>query len=258
MANYEFHHLFGLNIKEALIEGGYVGPKTLTSKAHPKGVDFEFVLDYAKCSPDEWQKQLASVLERGVIDFGKKNTDGSNGVRRDYTPEEQSELGFYPVQFSEDGTEMTWICKWMSNDDPAFYASCALENATLILDKFYEATYDGGCYLKAGKNVAEKPVLSFEDFDGEIDILAETAYEELCNLGLQDVANEMQTRIMCANSNEEKFSILMTYVVDASWIKDEEEIPDCDPFEELYSNADADEGDEPEYPAPEPDPNVPF
>lgn len=237
MANYESHHLFGLNIKEALIEGGYVGPKTLTSKAHPKGVAFEFVLDYAKCNPDEWKKQLAAILERGVVDFGKQNPDGSRGVRRDYTPEEQAELGFYPVRFNDDGTEMIWSAAWRSNDDPAYYASCALKNTVLILDKFYEAEYDGGGYLKSGTFIGPKPEFSFEDFDGEIDILVDSACEALEAMGLAGVAHELRVRLSHDEDNSEKFATLLTYINDK--YDEPEDCPDVDPFDSIYAEANA-------------------
>lgn len=253
MANYVSHHLYGANIKEALIEGGFVKPMTLHSKRHPEGLAFSHVLDYAKCNPEEFAKQKKSILEYGIVNFAEKNPDGTNGVRRDYTPEEAAEIGFYPVQFNDDGTEMIWSAAWRSNDDPAYYASCALENAVLILDRFYEAEYDGGGYLKNGEFIGPKPEFSFEDFDGEIDILVDSACETLEAMGLAGVAHELRVRIMHDEDNSEKFATLLTYINDK--YDEPEDCPDEDPFDSIYAEVEAEATVDA---ALEPDPNAPF
>ena len=166
MANFVHHTLSCEGIKQKLIDSGVVYEKTLKSKSAPKGRAYPFVLDYAKCDEVEWAKEIRNILERGVINCAIKGPDGRYGVRRDYTEDEKSELGFYPVKFSEDGNEMTWLCRWIENEDVAFYASKALPEETMILEESYEGTYDGGCYLKNGVNIGEyKPKIREDESD---------------------------------------------------------------------------------------------
>ena len=155
MANFVYHELECEGLKEKLINAGVIYEKSLVSRSAPEGRLYPHVLDYYKCNPEEWEKEKAKILENGVIDFAEKNPDGKYGVRRDYTPEEQAQLGFYPVQFSEDGGTMSWLCRWISNEDVSFYASTALPEETMLFTESYEGDFDGGCYLKNGENVGE-------------------------------------------------------------------------------------------------------
>lgn len=141
-------------LKTILMEKGLIAPKTLHSKK--RKVHFDCVLDYKKCSPDEWAKQLAEILERGVIDFSKRNELGDFGVRRDYTSKEQEELGFYPVYFTDDGSRMSWEARWNYNLDPLFYVSKALPNEVFTYDMMCEGDCDASAYYQDGTYLGEE------------------------------------------------------------------------------------------------------
>ena len=213
MANMEYHEIYLEGIKEKLLEKGVVGEKKLSSKRYPEGKVFPFVLDYGKCNEKEWAKEKTSILEEGVKDYGKKNEDGSYGFRRDYTEKEASELGFYPVFFSEDGNRMSWECRYISNEDPAFYASDALPEEVMIFSMFYEGEYDGGCYLKAGKKITEIPTAPLIGANGNIFNLGGIASDVLREAGLADQVPKMQKRITQCSSYEEALGVISDYVI---------------------------------------------
>ena len=213
MANMVHHEIYCEGIKEKLLEKGVVGEKVLTSRSYPQGKSFPFVLDYGKCNGEEWEKEKASILKEGVRDYGKKNEEGEYGVRRDYTPEEQAELGFYPVNFSEDGNRMTWLCRYVSNEDISFYTSFALSDEILILTESYEGDFDGGCYLKNGKKIADMPVAPLIGANGNIFNLGGIATNVLKEVGLYDQARKMQNRITKCESYEEALGVISDYVI---------------------------------------------
>ena len=212
MANMEYHEVYLDGIKEKLLEKGVVGEKVLTSRCYPEGKTYPFVLDYGKCNREEWEKEKASILKEGITDYGKKNEDGTY-YRRDYTEKEASELGFYPVFFSEDGNRVYWESKYISNEDIAFYISDAIPEEVMIFSMFYEGEYDGGCYLKAGKKIIDIPTAPLIGANGNIFNLGGIASNVLREAGLVDQVPKMQKRITQCNSYEEALGVISDYVI---------------------------------------------
>lgn len=122
---YQFIDYHG--IRDLLIQKGYVRPMTL----HPYGDEsyecsFDAVLDYAKCDAARFMEEKKAAIEHGIIQFNMKNEDGTYGVRRDLTKREISELGFFPVTFSDDGNSVMWSTRYGINTAPAHYISAAI------------------------------------------------------------------------------------------------------------------------------------
>lgn len=218
-----YHELYCEGIKEKIIGGGFVGEKVLKSKSAPKGRLYPFVLDYGKCNPEEWEKEKEKILKDGVVDYGRKSENGEYGARRDYTAEEQAELGFYPVQFSEDGNRMSWLCRWIPNEDISFYTFTALPDEVMILTESYEGSFDFGCYLKNGNNFAELPKVNLIGADGNIFSLTGIASQALRKAGLSEQAERMQKRITNCNSYEEAISVIADYVMFEDEKREDEE-----------------------------------
>ena len=115
------HYLNAPNLKQFLLNSGVVESRVLHGTAN-REVNNQFVLNMRKCSEEYWKEVEDSAKEHGVVDFSKKNDDGSYGVRRDLTAQEIEELPYYPIFFNSDD-EINWMCKWRNNDDPAFFIS---------------------------------------------------------------------------------------------------------------------------------------
>lgn len=212
MANMVYHELCCKNLKQKLAAAGVICSKTLKSKSAPEGHFYPHVLCYDNCNADAWFIQKNRILKSGVVDYAKKNPDGTSGVRRDYTPEEQSELGFYPVEFSKGGNKMTWACRWVSNDDPAFYASSVLPDDTLIFTEIYEDGCDDGCYIKRGKKVADKPLVDPANADNDMKKLFDMTYRALIEAKLENFATEAKRRSSLCKTYDEILSMVADYV----------------------------------------------
>lgn len=132
------HYLKAPNIKQMLLESGVIESRILHGNAG-REVECQYVLNMKKCNEECWKDVEDSAKAHGVVDFSKKNPDGSNGVRRDLTEQEIEELPYYPVFFSNDD-EVNWICKWRNNDDPAFFISKLFPEITFeySLDSMYD------------------------------------------------------------------------------------------------------------------------
>ena len=122
---YQFIDYHG--IRDLLIQKGYVRPMTL----HPYSDEsyecsFDAVLDYAKCDAARFMEEKKEAIEHGIIQFNMKNEDGTYGVRRDLTKREISELGFFPVTFSDDGNSVMWSTRYGINTAPAHYISAVI------------------------------------------------------------------------------------------------------------------------------------
>lgn len=227
MANYESHHLYAQGLRNNLLAAGVI--EELPGSSRAKEIGNTHMLHFRKCNAKQWEKELKKTLDHGVIDFGKKKPDGRGyGVRRDYTPEEQAKLEWWPVQFRDDGNEMMWLCQWVANDAPAFYASCAVPHQTMIYDQFYEANYDGGCYLKGGENIAYKPVIH----GGELDQMLNAAIAALKAAQLEGFVDELLNRYMSVTAEGEdainkRTAIIADYV--GITYRESEDIPQYDP-----------------------------
>lgn len=212
MANMVYHELCCKNLKQKLATAGVICGKTLRSKSAPEGRFYPHVLCYENCNPDAWFVQKNRILKSGVVDYAKTNPDGTSGVRRDYTPEEQAELGFYPVEFSKSGNKMTWACRYISNDDPAFYASAALPDDILIFTVIYDDGCDGGCYIKRGKKIADKPLVDPAEANGDTQALLDMAYGALVEAKLEDFATDVKRRSSLCKTYNEMFSMVSDYI----------------------------------------------
>ena len=249
MANYESPHLYAQELQQNLLNAGVLEELPEEYRKRSGGCTHRIL--YAKCDANDWAEQLVKILEHGVIDCSKIGPDGKHGVRRDYTPEEQKELGWYPVWF-DSPNEMVWLSKWVSDDNPGYYASRALPTQNMILHFYYEASYDGGGYLKNGKCFAKIPEIPCTNNPKEA---LESAIDALKASNLNGFVDEMVNRFMSITKAEEgksvdrqQFCIVLDYVS----FKNTEE-PESDEFcieEDAHDML-------PGEPM-EPDPNLPF
>lgn len=249
MANYESHHLYAQELQQNLMDAGVL--EELPEEYRERSGGCTHRIMYAKCDAIDWEKQRQSILEHGVIDCSKKNADGSYGVRRDYTPEEQKELGWYPVRFISPD-EMVWISKWVVDDNPGYYASRALPTQNMIMHLYYEASFDGGWYMKNGKQFADMPFIDSTMSPKEA---LEAAIDALKNANLHGFVDEMVNRFMSISQAEDGTSVerqQFCVVLDYVSFKNPEE-PESDEFciEEDVHNT------QPGEPM-DPDPDAPF
>lgn len=213
MANYVIHYLYAQNLQQNLMDAGVLEKLPDRHRAGVCGYTHRIL--YAKCHADDWADCLKEILERGVIDCSKKNEDGSYGVRRDYTPEEQKDLDWYPVHFNSPH-EMAWTSRWTSDDNPGYYASRAIPEQSMIMTFFYEGSYDGGCYLKDGKKFADIPSIPVT-FNPDEALAA--AIDALKANGLDAFVDEMVNRYMSIQRAEGgrsienlRFKVVLDYV----------------------------------------------
>lgn len=139
-------------IRDLLIQKGYVRPMTL----HPYSDEsyecsFDAVLDYAKCDAARFMEEKKKAIEHGIIQFNMKNEDGTYGVRRDLTKREISELGFFPVTFSDNGDSVMWSTRYGINTAPAHYISAVIgdEKVYTMIECEGDILYEG--YMRNGE-----------------------------------------------------------------------------------------------------------
>lgn len=245
MANYESHHLYAQELQQNLLNAGVLEKLPEEYQKRSGGCTHRII--YAKCDATDWEEQRQKILEHGVIDCSKKNEDGSYGVRRDYTPEEQKELGWYPVWFTNPN-EMTWISKWIMDDNPGYYASRALPAQSMTMHLYYEATFDGGWYMKNGKKFADMPFIYATMSPKDA---LDSAIDALKAANLDGFVDEMVNRFMSIDKAEngrsiehQQFGVVMDYV----HFRNPDEPYDDEPDEDYESD---------ESPM-EPDPDLPF
>ena len=247
MANYETHHLYAQELQQNLMEAGVLEELPEEYREISGGCTHRIM--YAKCDATDWEQQRKRILEHGVIDCSKKNADGSYGVRRDYTPEEQKKLGWYPVYFINPN-EMVWMSKWVVDDNPGYYASRAVPTQNMIMHLYYEASFDGGWYMKNGKQFATMPRI---DTTMNPKHALETAIDALKAANLGKYVNEMVNRFMHIDKAEEgrsieqqQFAVVLDYVSFKEPDKPSDEYPDepddgdhvVDPGEPMEPDAD--------------------
>lgn len=250
MANYETHHLYAQELQQNLMEAGVL--EDLPEEYRKRSGGCTHRIMYEKCDATDWEKQRQAILEHGVVDCSKKNADGSYGVRRDYTPEEQKELGWYPVYFINPD-EMVWSSKWVVDDNPGYYASRAIPTQNMIMHLYYEATFDGGWYMKNGKQFADMPFINPTINPKHA---LEAAIDALKAANLDEYVNEMANRFMHIDKAEDgrsieqqQFAVVLDYV---SFKKSDE--PDEEYLDELDDGDYITGHDEPM----EPNPALPF
>ncbi len=246
MSNMESHWLYAQELLPNLLATGAL--TELPDGHRAKRCGYTHRLDYAKCDKDLWEEQLQQTLEKGVLDFSKQKPDGHYGVRRDYTPEEIADLGWYPVRFGEP-FEAYWECKWRSNDDPAIYISRALPNQNMILTAYFEDSYDYGFYIRNGEVSMDKPRIPCV-FTPEAAL--ENAVAALKANGLEGFVDEMLNRyhsVYGATPNQQRMCVILDYV-DFEIEPKEYDEPDSDDIEFVVPA-----GDEPPLQS---DPTLPF
>lgn len=209
MACLEYHIIYCPGIKTKLIEGGFVSERTLHPRKSGPGKIYPNVLDYSKCNPAEWAKQLQHVLEAGVVDFAERNRDGSYGVRRDFTAAEQAELSLYPVHFPDDD-HVEWYSKWKFNEDPLIYISTALPIEMMHFSAFYEDSFDGSWYVRNGKHFCDTPTILLRP--GEYERAVNDVVIALQNNFLVDLVPYMKERASKCTTPEEYEGMLVDYV----------------------------------------------
>ena len=123
---------------------------------HPYGDEsyecsFDAALDYAKCDAARFMEEKKEAIEHGIIQFNMKNEDGTYGVRRELTKREISELGFFPVTFSDNGDSVMWSTRYGINTAPAHYISAVIgdEKVYTMIEWEGEIIYEG--YMRNGK-----------------------------------------------------------------------------------------------------------
>ena len=245
MADYEFHNLYAQDLLENLMNAGVIEP--LPEKYHHR-TNCRHRIMYAKCDAADWEEQRKGILADGVTDCSKRDENGKP-VRRDFTPEEQEELGWYPVHFYSPN-EMHWKSKWNMDDNPGYYASRALPTQNMIMHLYYEATFDGGWYMKNGKKFADMP--SIPDTCNPKQAL-EFAIDALKAANLNGFVDEMVNRFMMIDKaadgrsiEQQQFSVVLDYV---RFIEEEHNIDDAYTEEEKQ---------EPNSSATEPNSDLPF
>jgi hypothetical protein len=250
MANYESHHLYAQELQKNLMDAGVL--EELPEEYRKRSGGCTHRIMYAKCDAADWEEQRQKILEHGVIDCSKKNADGKYGVRRDYTEAEQKELGWYPVWF-ETPDEMVWISKWVMDDNPGYYASRAVPTQNMIMVLYYEATFDGGWYMKNGKKFADMP--SIPTTVNPKDAL-EAAIDALKAANLNGFVDEMVNRFMMIDKavdgrsiEQQQFSVVLDYVSFKNPDEPADEYPD--------EPDDGDHAVDPGEPM-EPNPDLPF
>lgn len=213
MANYESHYLYATELQQNLMNAGVIEPLPEEYRKRSGGCTHRIM--YAKCDAADWEEQLQKILEHGVIDCSKKKEDGSYGVRRDYTSEEQKELGWYPVWFKTPD-KMVWFSKWTMDDNPGYYASRAVPTQNMIMHLYYEADFDGGWYMKNGKKFADLPTIPTTVNPKEA---LESAINALKAANLEGFVNEMVNRFMSIDKEADgrsvelqQFGVVLTYV----------------------------------------------
>ena len=215
MTDIVYHELYCEEIKRKLIGAGVIHEKPLTSKSEPNSNIYLYVLDYERCNSEKWDEDKAMLLEDGVVKFGIITNEEKSCIfsaRRDYTPDEQAELGLYPVNFSDDGNKMTWMSGSFPNESVSVYASSALPNEVMILSESDDRDYSFGFYLKNGHILAHKPTTKLIGINGNIHKLTGVVSQALQKVNLFEQAKQMQKRVASCKSYEEALSVISEYV----------------------------------------------
>lgn len=227
MADYEYHMLYAQGLMENLMNAGVIEP--LPEKYHRR-TNCRHRIMYAKCDAADWEEQRIGILADGVTDCSKHDENGKP-VRRDLTPEEQEELGWYPVHFYSPN-EMNWESKWVMDDNPGYYASRVLPEQSMIMSLYFEATFDGGWYMKNGKKFADMPSIPTTMNPKEALEAAITALKEANLDGFVDEMVNRFTDITEAKDGRSveqlQFCVVLDYV---SFKNPEEPYDDYDPAE---------------------------
>ena len=156
MADIEIHYLRCRGLKKLLIDAGMVSPRILTCQSSPNGAEFPNVLDFGKCNPAAWEKRKKEILAAGTLEtFYSEEKQCFDAFWRKYTPDEEAQMGLYPVIFNEKGDEMQWISRWRENFEPAFYVSTAFPRKKMSLTQYFEGQFDGRYLIRNGKPVKE-------------------------------------------------------------------------------------------------------
>ena len=130
MANMIDHYLKAPNLKKILIDAGVIESKTLHG-INNREVHHEHVLNMKKCCEEYWKELELAAKEDGA----------------ELTYQEIEELHYWPICFESDD-EISWICKWRSNDDIAHSISKLFPEITFEYEMFYEGEWDGAFTVK--------------------------------------------------------------------------------------------------------------
>ena len=132
-----FHILQIPGIKQILLNDGIIRKRnqSVYSCTNPQ---YEWEIDYSRCSPEDWQRMRKALVNHGAADYVHIITAHPKRNRRDLTPEEIRSFQFSPVAV-EDDNSVTWEADFVENDNPAFFISRKLGNTPVL----YTVIYDG-------------------------------------------------------------------------------------------------------------------
>lgn len=144
-----------LNLKEYLIQNGYVHEQDLYSKKLQETVHFDHVLDYKKCNYEKAMEIRKQYKER----YDK------NGI--EYTEESLDRLLLMPVYFQENGT-MGWNLNYYFDDSPSVIIGSLFPEEIFIYSEYTEGHLNGSCYFKGETGSCTKSGKKIEDYISNI------------------------------------------------------------------------------------------
>jgi hypothetical protein len=211
----------------------------------------QYSVDTKKLTDGKFRLQELDTLIQNIYEDkvrGKVSEDVAMKLIAKYEAE-QKELGWYPVWF-ETPDEMVWISKWVMDDNPGYYASRAVPTQNMIMVLYYEATFDGGWYMKNGKKFADMPSIPTTV---NPKAALEAAIDALKAANLNGFVDEMVNRFMMIDKaadgrsiEQQQFSVVLDYVSFKNPDEPADEYPDepddgdhvVDPGEPMEPNPD--------------------
>lgn len=144
-----------LNLKNYLLENGYVHEADLYSPKRKASVHFDYVLDYKKCNLEkamEIRKQYKERYDRNDVE---------------YTEESLDQLLLMPVYFQENGA-MGWNLNYYSDDSPSIILGSLFPEEIFIYSEYTEGRLNGSCYFKGETGSCTKSGKKIENYISNI------------------------------------------------------------------------------------------
>lgn len=134
------------------VAAGFIHEAEICSHRNNSPVRTEMCIDFAKCCPEEWEKDRESIIRRGNYHY---DSQSKTWVRSDLTFEEIESLHLYPVGSIDGGKDA--VSLWINYDggkscDVAFYLSKAFPETEISIVSCvecipdYEGTILNGIY----------------------------------------------------------------------------------------------------------------
>lgn len=144
------YKLTAKNIKQRLIENGYVHPDTLHNKMG-KERHFDNVLDYNLCNPKRAEELKQYYAETGWLEM----TADGKWEKREYTDTDLNDLMKYPVYFDQNGNAILWHVNHSFNDTPSLFITDLYPNEIMSLSSRTEGELNYSMYIKDDKTCAK-------------------------------------------------------------------------------------------------------